>query len=120
MGIRPQIGAIGILGAIGLVCAGNVFVDIYGSCINFAEDASPDGERKIDQIVISGNVARLSSATLTRAIPTSFLSTSNRLRITKGDLAFDKSFEYDNDVQSGVTKIADGAVTQFLGVGPTS
>jgi hypothetical protein len=120
VGIRPQIGAIGILGAIGLVCAGNVFVDIYGSCINFAEDASPDGERKIDQIVISGNVARLSSATLTRAIPMSFLSTSNRLRITKGDLALDKSFEYDNDVQSGVTKIADGAVTQFLGVGPTS
>lgn len=120
MGIRPQMGAIGVLGAIELVCAGNVFIDIYGSCINFAEDASPDNKRKIEKIIISGNTARLSSVSLVKVVPMSFLSTSNQMRITKGALMFDQSYEYNNAVESGVTKIADGAVIKFLGLGTPS
>jgi hypothetical protein len=42
------------------------------------------------------------------------------MRISKGDVAFGNSFEYDNDVQSGVTRVANGATIRFLGVGPTS
>nr|WP_233176272.1 glycosyl hydrolase family 28-related protein [Dyella sp. ASV24] len=114
-GIRPQMGAIGVLGTVGLVCAGNVFVDIYGSCISFSEDESPDGERKIDQVVISGNIARLSSTSLTKVVPMSFLSTSNQMRTTRGNLAFNQSFEYSNDVQSGVNRVADGAMIRFVG-----
>jgi hypothetical protein len=114
-GIRPQMGAIGVLGTMGLVCAGNVFVDIYGSCISFSEDDSPDDKRKIEQVVISGNVIQLSSVTKTKVVPMSFLSTSNQMRTTKGQLALDKSFEYDNSVGAGVTKVAAGAVIRFVG-----
>ncbi|PXV60522.1 Pectate lyase superfamily protein [Dyella jiangningensis] len=119
-GIKPQMGAIGVLGATGLVCAGNVFVDIYGSCINFSEDESPDDKRKIDQVVISGNVARLSSAALAKAVPMSFLSTSAQMRITRGKLALDQSFEYDNSVDAGVRKVANAAEIKFLGTMPSS
>ncbi|MGH8157431.1 MAG: right-handed parallel beta-helix repeat-containing protein [Rhodanobacter sp.] len=116
-GIRPQVGAIGVFGASGLVCAGNVFVDIHGSCINFAEDASPDRARHIDTVIISGNVARRGVPSIPgKASPMSFLSSSNQLRISKGHLALDHSFEYANDIESGITDVADGATIQFLGV----
>lgn len=114
-GIRPQMGAIGVLGTMGLVCAGNTFVDIYGSCINFSQDDSPDDKRKIEQIIISGNIARLSSTALAKAVPMSFMSTSVQMRITKGELSLDRSFEYSNSVEGGVRKIANGAVIKFVG-----
>ncbi|AIF47936.1 glycosyl hydrolase family 28-related protein [Dyella japonica] len=116
-GIRPQMGAIGVLGTTGLVCAGNVFVDIYGSCINFSQDESPDDGRKIEQVVISGNIARLSTVAMAKAVPMSFLSTSVQMRITRGDLSLDRSYEYSNDVRGGVRKVADAAVIKFLGPG---
>lgn len=115
-GIRPQMGAIGVLGTTGLVCAGNTFIDIYGSCISFSQDASPDGARKIDAVVISGNIAKLSSVAMTKAVPMTFMSTSEDMRTTKGELSLEKSFEYDNDI-SGLHKTAAGAVIKFLGAG---
>jgi hypothetical protein len=116
-GIRPQMGAIGVLGASKLVCAGNVFTDIRGTCINFAEDESPDHARTIDRVVISGNVARRGPRLAPGTAGMSFLSTSNRTSISKGDLAFDHSFEYANDIESGIKKVANGAVVQFQGAG---
>jgi hypothetical protein len=109
IGIRPQMGVIGVFGANGLVCAGNVFIDIRGSCINFAEDATPDNARGIDAVIISGNVARGSAGKTAM----SFLSTSNQLRISRGHLGFEHSFEYANNIESGITEIADGAMIQF-------
>lgn len=115
-GIRPQIGAVGVFGASGLVCAGNVFVDIRGSCINFAEDASPDNARHIDTVIISGNVARRGAPSGPgNASSMSFLGTSNQLRISRGHLALEHSFEYANDIEGGMTDVADGATIRFLG-----
>ncbi|GLQ45738.1 hypothetical protein GCM10007862_07890 [Dyella lipolytica] len=113
-GIRPQIGAIGILGASGLVCAGNVFVDIHGSCIDFAEDEPADHSKHIDRVIISGNTAR-HSAPFASAKPTamSFLSTSNQMRISRGHMMFGGSFQYNNDVGGGITGIANGAAVEF-------
>ncbi|GAB2539554.1 glycosyl hydrolase family 28-related protein [Rhodanobacter koreensis] len=117
IGIRPQMGVIGVFGASGLVCAGNVFVDIRGTCINFAEDESPDNARHIDTVIISGNVAKRGTQSMPgRASSMSFLSTSNQMRISRGHLALEHSFEYANDIESGITDIADGATIQFQGV----
>ncbi|RCS30628.1 right-handed parallel beta-helix repeat-containing protein [Rhodanobacter denitrificans] len=116
-GIRPQMGAVGVLGANGLVCAGNVFIDIRGTCINFAEDATPDRARDIDRVIISGNVVRLGTHSTPKASSMSFLSTSNQMRISMGHPAFEHSFEYANDIENGVTKVANGAAIQFRGVG---
>lgn len=114
-GIRPQMGVIGVLGADGLVCAGNVFTDIHATCINFAEDKSPDDKRVIDRITISGNVVTHG----TRAGSMSFLSTSNDMRISKGRLMLAHSSEYSNDVDSSVKKVANGATIEFRGTTPT-
>jgi hypothetical protein len=114
-GIRPQMGVIGVLGADGLVCAGNVFTDIHATCINFAEDKSPDNAREIDRIVISGNVANHGARTASRPAAMSFLSTSDEMRISKGHLVLEHSFEYANDVENSVTKVANGATIQFRG-----
>lgn len=114
-GIRPQMGVIGVLGADGLVCAGNVFTDIHATCINFAEDKSPDDKRVIDRITISGNVVTHG----TRAGSMSFLSTSNDMRISKGRLMLAHSSEYSNDVDSSVRKVANGATIEFRGTTPT-
>lgn len=140
IGIRPQIGAIGVLGANGLVCAGNVFIDIRGTCINFAEDETSDNTKDIDSVIISGNVGRrdtrtaagagsmsfLSASNQMRtgkgrlvAAAMSFLSTSNQLRISRGHLLLEHSFEYANDLESGITSIANGATIRFLGGGRT-
>jgi hypothetical protein len=116
-GTRPQMGAIGVLGANGLVCAGNVFTDIRGTCINFAEDEAPDNARAIDRVIISGNVVRRGARSASHASAMSFLGTSDRMRISKGHPVFEHSFEYSNDVENGVTKIANGAAIQFRGVG---
>lgn len=117
IGIRPQMGAIGVLGASGLVCAGNVFTDIRGTCINFAEDASPDGARIIEKIIISGNVLRRGPASMPGTSHMSFLSTSQRMSISRGNLTFAHSFEYANDVGSGVARLANGATIRFQGTG---
>jgi hypothetical protein len=114
-GIRPQMGAIGVLGANGLVCAGNVFTDIHATCINFADDESPDGKRVIDRIVISGNVVSHGARTGSM----SFMSTSDDMRISKGRLMLEHSFEYENDVGGNVKKIANGATIEFNGTAPT-
>jgi hypothetical protein len=116
IGIRPQMGAIGVLGASGLVCAGNVFIDIHGACINFAEDKAPGNTRDIDAVIISGNVARRSARSASGSTTAmSFLSTSNEMRTSKGHQVFEHSFEYANDIKSGVTEIADSAMIQFRG-----
>jgi hypothetical protein len=115
-GIRPQMGVIGILGADGLVCTGNVFSDIHATCINFAEDRSPDDKRTIGRIVISGNVVRHGA----RAGSMSFLSTSNGMRISKGRLTLGHSYEYANDIGPSVRKIANGATIAFRGAAPAS
>jgi hypothetical protein len=109
-------GVIGILGADGLVCTGNVFSDIHATCINFAEDRSPDDKRTIGRIVISGNVVRHG----TRAGSMSFLSTSNDMRISKGQLTLAHSYEYANDIGPSVRKIANGATIAFRGTAPAS
>lgn len=114
-GIRPQMGVIGVLGADGLVCAGNVFSDIHATCINFAEDSSPDHKRVIDRIVISGNVVRHGAG----AGSMSFLSASNDMRISKGPLKLERSFEYANDVEGGVKRIANSATIEFDGTAST-
>jgi hypothetical protein len=105
-------GVIGVLGANGLVCAGNVFTDIHATCINFAEDKSPDNAREIDRVVISGNVVKHGARTGSM----SFLSTSNEMRISKGHLMLEHSFEYANDVEGSVKKLANGATIEFRGV----
>jgi hypothetical protein len=116
IGIRPQMGAIGVFGAIGMVCAGNTFVDIYGPCFSFAEDESPDDARVIDNVIVSGNKA---SKTLGSApghtAPMSFLGTSNQLRVVKGNLELQASYNYNNDIQGGINAIEDAADVKFLG-----
>jgi len=115
-GVRPQMGAIGVFGAIGMVCAGNTFVDIYGPCISFAEDQSPDDARAIDNVIISGNKARRTPGpALGRAAPMSFLGTSDQLRVVKGHLVLQGSYNYDNDIQGGIIEAEDAADIQFLG-----
>lgn len=116
IGIRPQMGAIGVLGANGLVCAGNVFVDIHGTCINFAEDEAPDNARDIDTVIVSGNVARRSAHATPGAAAMSFLSTSNQMHTSKAHLVLEHSFEYANNIESGITNVANSATIQFRGV----
>lgn len=116
IGIRPQMGAIGVFGAIGLVCAGNTFIDVYGPCFSFAEDESTDHARHIDSVVISGNKARRTQGSaLGHAAPMSFLGTSDQMRVVRGQLALEASFNYDNDIQGGITEVEDTADIQFLG-----
>lgn len=110
IGIRPQMGAIGVYGAIGMVCAGNTFIDIYGPCFSFAEDKSPDDARVIDNVIISGN-----KAARPHTAPMSFLGTSNQMRVVKGNSTFEASYNYNNDIQGGVTEVEDAADIQFLG-----
>lgn len=115
-GIRPQMGAIGVYGAIGMICAGNTFIDVYGPCISFAEDASTDHARSIGNVIISGNKARRTQGSaLGRAAPMSFLGTSNQLRVVKGQLVLQDSYNYNNDIQTGITEVEDAADIQFVG-----
>ncbi|QAU25510.1 right-handed parallel beta-helix repeat-containing protein [Dyella sp. M7H15-1] len=117
IGIRPQIGVIGVFGAIGMVCAGNTFIDIYGPCIGFAQDESADNARVIDNIVISGNKARRTPGSASsRVAPMSFLGINDELRVVKGHLTLEGSYNYDNDIQAGITEVEDAADIQFLGV----
>jgi hypothetical protein len=117
IGIRPQMGAIGVFGATGIVCAGNVFTDIYGPCISFAMDESTDKARYIDNVIISGNkAARTQGSASGHTVPTSFLGASNQLRVVKGSLKLERSYNYDNDIQAGITQIEDAADIQFLGI----
>ncbi|SFS08177.1 Right handed beta helix region [Dyella sp. OK004] len=117
LGIRPQMGAIGVLGVSGLVCAGNTFVDIFGTCINFSEDESADSARHIDTVVISGNAVRRSSRLASgKAVPMAFLSTGKNLRISKGQMSLDeRSFEYNNQIDAGIPRVANGATIEFQG-----
>lgn len=117
IGIRPQMGAIGVLGVSGLVCAGNTFIDIYGTCINFSEDEAADSARHIDSVVISGNTVRRSrGAPGARPVPMAFLSTGKQFRLSKGDVRLDAaSFEYDNRIDTGVPRVANGAMVEFGG-----
>lgn len=115
-GIRPQMGAIGVFGAEGMVCAGNTFIDIYGPCFSFALDDSADGARHIDNVIISGNKARRTQgAAIGRAAPMSFLGTSNQLRVVKGQLVLQGSYNYGNDIQAGISEVEDAADIQFPG-----
>jgi hypothetical protein len=116
-GIRPQMGAIGVWGAINAVCAGNTFIDIYGPCVGFAEDVMPDHARKIENVIISGNTLRRTPVPAPgHAVPMSFIGASNDLRVVKGNLQLEGSYSYDNDVQAGITSAEDAADIQFLGV----
>ncbi|RAO76262.1 right-handed parallel beta-helix repeat-containing protein [Dyella jiangningensis] len=116
IGIRPQMGAVGIYGANDVVCAGNTFIDIRGSCLSFAMDDTSDKARKIQNVVISGNVARRApqASGVSRGVM-SFLSTSNEMRTVKATLSLGESYEYNNSVEDGITKIAAGSAIQFLG-----
>ena len=116
IGIRPQMGAIGVLGADRVVCAGNVFVDIHGSCINFAEGNTPDDSRVIEAVIISGNRVRRSAYAAPGAAAMSFLGTSNRMRVTAGHLVVERSIEYANDIEDGIKNAAAGATIQFVGI----
>lgn len=115
-GIRPQMGAVGIFGASDAVCAGNTFIDIRGACICFSTDEASDGKRRIDNIVISGNVAR-SAAQSAQVRPgvMSFLSTSNQMRTVKAMLELPGSYEYNNSLETGIVRIAAGSDIKFLG-----
>lgn len=115
-GIRPQMGAIGVFGAEGMVCAGNTFIDVYGPCFGFALDKSVDGARHIDNVIISGNKAtRTQGSAIGRTAPMSFLGTSNQLQVVKGHLMLDSSYNYDNDIQLGIMELEDAADIQFMG-----
>lgn len=116
IGIRPQMGAIGVLGANRVVCAGNVFVDIYGSCVNFAEDNTPDNSRDVEAVILSGNSLRRSANAAPGTAAMSFLSTSSQMRITKGHLLVRRSIEYANDIESDIRGVAAGARIEFVGV----
>jgi hypothetical protein len=117
-GIRPQMGAIGVWGAIGVVCAGNTFTDIYGPCIGFAEDKMPDNARKIENVIISGNkMRRTPASTPGHAAPMSFIGASDNLRVVKGSLSLVGSYNYNNDIQGDITGAEDAADIQFLGAG---
>ncbi|MEW9570446.1 glycosyl hydrolase family 28-related protein [Rhodanobacter sp. Si-c] len=116
IGIRPQMGAIGVLGANGVVCAGNVFVDIHGSCINFAEGNTPDNSRDMEAVIISGNRIRRSAPTAPGTSAMSFLSTSNQMRITKGHVVVKRSIEYANDIEDGIKHVAAGAMVELVGI----
>lgn len=116
IGIRPQMGAIGVLGANGVVCAGNVFVDIHGSCINFAVGNTPDNSRVIESVIISGNRIRRSTNAAPGTAAMSFLSTSNQMRITAGHLVVKHSIEYANDIEGGIKDTAAGATVQLVGL----
>ena len=117
MGIRPQMGVIGVFGVSELTCSGNTFIDAYGSCINFAEDKSVDNARLIDTVIISGNrVIRRGLSPSGATIPMSFLGTSNEFRTSKGDLTLVDSYEYNNDIGNGIAHFANGASIRFSGV----
>lgn len=117
IGIRPQMGVIGVLGADWVVCAGNVFVDIPGSCINFAEGNTPDHTRRIEAVIISGNKIRRSANAAPGVAGMSFLSTSDQMmRISRGHLVVDRSTQYANDVDEGIKHVADGATIQLVGL----
>ncbi|WP_426664065.1 right-handed parallel beta-helix repeat-containing protein [Rhodanobacter aciditrophus] len=116
IGIRPQMGAIGVLGANHVVCAGNTFVDIHGSCINFADGSTPDDSRDIEAVIISGNRIRRSAQATPGAAGMSFLSTSDRMRITRGYLVVKRSIEYANGIEGNVKHVAAGATIEFVGI----
>lgn len=116
IGIRPQMGAIGVLGANWVVCAGNAFVDIHGSCINFAEGNTPDRSREIEAVIISGNRIRRSANAAPGAAAMSFLSTSDQMRITRGHLVLQRSIEYANDIDDGIKHVANGATIELVGL----
>ncbi|MBN8921506.1 MAG: hypothetical protein BGP10_16405 [Rhodanobacter sp. 68-29] len=116
IGIRPQMGAIGVLGAEGVVCAGNTFVDIHGCCINFAEGNTPDDSRITEAVIISGNRINRSTHAAPGAAGMSFLGTSHEMRITRGRMVMDRSIAYDNDVQGGIAGTAAGATVQLVGI----
>ena len=116
IGIRPQMGAIGVLGADRVVCAGNVFVDIHGSCINFAEGNTPDHTRRTESVIISGNRVSRSAHAAPGAAAMSFLSTSEQMRITRGSLVVNRSIEYANDIDDGIKRVAAGATIQLVGL----
>jgi hypothetical protein len=101
----------------GLVVAGNTFSDIYGTCINFSEDEAADSARHIDSVVISGNTVRRTRALASgRPVPMAFLSTGKQFRLSKGDVRLDaRSFEYDNRIDQGVPRVANGAAVEFAG-----
>ncbi len=118
IGIRPQMGAIGVLGADGVVCAGNLFLDIHGSCIDFAEGNAPDHSRRMGAVIISGNRIRRSAHAAPGAAAMSFLSTSDptTMRITRGHVVVERSAEYANDVADAITRVADGAAIELTGI----
>jgi hypothetical protein len=116
VGIRPQMGAVGVFGANNVVCAGNTFVDIRGSCFSFSMDKSPDNARHIESIIISGNtVRRAPQAAPALAGVMSFMSTSSEMRTVKANLELSGSYEYDNKIEDGITRMANGSVIRFLG-----
>lgn len=116
VGIRPQMGAVGVFGANNVVCAGNTFVDIRGSCFCFSMDKSPDNARRIENIIISGNIVKRAPQTpKALAGVMSFMSTSNEMRTVKATLDLKGSYEYNNNIEDGLTKMANGSEIRFLG-----
>lgn len=116
-GIRPQLGVIGVLGVHGLVCAGNIFKDIYGTCIGFSVEEAADTAGHIGVVVISGNTvthtARLSGSPAANTI---FLGAGQGMRVGSGNLQLDSSsFEYDNKLDVGIRRAANGTSIQFQG-----
>lgn len=116
-GIHPQLGVIGVLGVHGLVCAGNIFQDIYGTCIGFSAEESADTSGHIDAVIISGNtVTHTARFAAGRAATTTFLGAGKGLQVGSGNLQLDStSFEYNNRLDSGVRRTANGTAVQFRG-----
>jgi hypothetical protein len=51
-----------------------------------------------------------------KPVPMAFLSTGKKLQLSKGDVRLDaQSFEYDNKVDTGVPRVANGAAVEFGG-----
>lgn len=119
-GILPQMGVIGVVGADGLVCAGNSFTDIVGSCISFATSETTDSALHIEAVVISANTVKHSVHLVAgRPINTVFLGTSKGASGGAGtsNLTLDEScFEYNNQLDGSIRRVArSGENIQFRG-----
>ncbi|OOG37809.1 hypothetical protein B0E46_01840 [Rhodanobacter sp. B04] len=116
-GIHPQLGVIGVIGVNGLVCAGNSFTDIVGTCISFPTEDMANTAGHIESVIISGNVVQHSARLVAgRPINTVFLAVSKSVNGGASSVVLDEScFEYNNQLGSGVRPVASGETVQFRG-----
>jgi hypothetical protein len=116
-GIRPQLGVISVLGANGLVCAGNSFIDAMGTCISFPAIEMANTGARIESVIISGNLVKHSARlAASRSINTVFLGVRKDASGGTRSLALDATcFEYNNQLDDGVRRVTGSNVIQFRG-----